>query len=592
MRAIFPPIKSKPRFALDFSLIPAGIVLLEISVTLTEILKIRSGTTFNLLLLRAIHTIALLLLIWITERILHELKIYEAGYKGLWVLGIILAGLSEIIRDVLTLFVDVQLDTASHRFFIILIQGLFWIPVLIIVGGKLSQIFQVFKEYEKRLITNTRIHIRQSPRFKNIQESIEEQIRRDLLELSSLVYLYLRDAEAKDLTLQSRNNLVQPLLKGSALRALSLKLDNESNSKDEPSLFGQNMHSLSILSKQFKLMYNWMAKNHSLSPWVYTIIFTVLVAPTFINFFTIQRFILAFPPLFLAAFLFSNLINRILEKSGKYCIAQSNLLIILIGFLPYFENQIGQRILYVEATDFPFLLSGVLFPLGYYFYMRFLQITQPGAISGISNDELEASPALQKTVSKIVTQEFTQAISHRWAIYIHGKILTRLAATSLKLEQAVNNNDAETFNQTLENIQEILQNPTQDFDNDFGNLESEVLSRLDPWNGLINVSLDIHPDVAKISNPKVRDFGEAVEEIISNSVRHGGSQNISVKVTPMGDKDIFILVTDDAINPLPLVQSRIGLGTKILNLVSDGRWSISHNHSKTTFHMTMGMYEN
>ena len=592
MRSIFPPIKSKPRFALDFSLIPAGIVLLEVSVTLTEVLKIHSGTTFNLLLLRAIHTIALLALIWITERILHKRKIYETGYKGLWVLGLVLAGSSEIFREILTLFIDVRLDIASHRFLIVLIQGFFWIPVLIVVGGQLSAIFQVFKDYEKRLITNTRIQIRQSPRFKNIQESIEDKIRKDLQELSSLLHQSLRETQSNSSGLQVRNDLVQPLLKGSALRALSLKLDNESNSKEEVSLFGQNMHSLSILSKQFKLLYNWMAKNHPLSPRVYTTIFTVLVAPTFINFFTIQSFIFAFPPLFIAAFLLSNLNNRILKNSGKYCIAQSNVLIILIGFLPFIENRIGQRIFYVEETDFPFFLSGVLFPLGYYFYMRFLQITQPGAISSISNDELEASPALQKTVSKLITEEFTQSISHRWAIYIHGKILTRLAATSLKLEQSVNNNDTQTFDEALKNIQEILQNPTKDFDNDFGSLESEVLSRLDPWNGLINISLDIHPDVAKISNPKVRDFGEAIEEIISNSVRHGGSQNISVKVTPTGDRDIFILVTDDAVNPLPLVQSRIGLGTKILNLVSDGRWSISHNHSRTTFHMTMSIYEN
>ena len=592
MRSIFPSLKSKPKFALDFSLIPAGIVLLEVSVTMTEVLKIRSGTTFNLLLMRAIHTIALLLLIALTERLLHKFKVFEAGYKGLWALGVTLAGLSEIIRILLTFVIDIQLDTAPHRFFIVLIQGFFWIPVLVIVGGQLSQIFQVFKEYEKRLITNTRKNIRLSPRFKNIQEAIEDKIRKDLQKESNLLYLALQDSASETSSIKSHNEIIQPLLKGSALRALSLRLDNESNLKDEKSLFGQNIHSVSILAKQFKLMYNWMAKNHPLSPWVYTTIFTVLVAPSFINFFTFLRFITAFPPLFITVFLLSNLINKILKKSGKYCIAQSNLLLILIGFLPFLENRIGQRIFYIEETDFPFFLSGVLFPLGYYFYMRFLQITQPGAISGISNDELETSPALQKTVSKLVTEEFTQTISHRWAIYIHGKILTRLAATSLKLEQAVNNQDAETFHQTFENILLILQSPTKDFDNDFGSLESEVLSRLDPWNGLINVSLDIHPEVATITNPKVRDFGEAIEEIISNSVRHGGSQNISVKVTPIGDSELFVLVTDDAVNPLPLVQSRIGLGTKILNLVSDGRWSISHNQSKTTFHMTMSIYEN
>ena len=59
MRSIFPPLKSKPRFPLDLTLLPAGIILLEISVTLTELLKIQPGNTNELLIMRAIHTITL-----------------------------------------------------------------------------------------------------------------------------------------------------------------------------------------------------------------------------------------------------------------------------------------------------------------------------------------------------------------------------------------------------------------------------------------------------------------------------------------------------------------------------------------------------
>jgi two-component sensor histidine kinase len=253
------------------------------------------------------------------------------------------------------------------------------------------------------------------------------------------------------------------------------------------------------------------------------------------------------------------------------------------------ENKIGQIYSYSEDTNFPFFLTGILFPFGYYFYIRFLQITQPAAISGITNDELQASPALQKTVSKIIVQEFTQAISHRWAIYIHGKILTRLAATSLKLEQAVALNDQATFDSALNEIDEILKNPTRDFENGFGTVESEILSRLDPWNGLIEIALSIVPEIASISNPRVRDLGEVIEEIVSNSVRHGGSQIINVEVTQLAHPDIQIVVSDDAQNPLPFVSSRIGLGTKILNLVSDGRWTIFHENSKTTVKLTMSL---
>ena len=51
------------------------------------------------------------------------------------------------------------------------------------------------------------------------------------------------------------------------------------------------------------------------------------------------------------------------------------------------------------------------------------------------------------------------------------------------------------------------------------------------------------------------------------------------------------MIEDDAVNPLPLVPARIGLGTKILNLVSDGRWSISHLGAKTTVKLTMSLLD-
>ena len=109
--------------------------------------------------------------------------------------------------------------------------------------------------------------------------------------------------------------------------------------------------------------------------------------------------------------------------------------------------------------------------------------------------------------------------------------------------------------------------------------------------GLDRGHLKIDPALEDITNERVKDLGEAVEEIISNSVRHGGSQNISINITAASHPDIKVRVEDDATNPLPLVTSRIGLGTKILNLVSDGRWSISRNGAKTTVDLTMSLLE-
>jgi two-component sensor histidine kinase len=232
---------------------------------------------------------------------------------------------------------------------------------------------------------------------------------------------------------------------------------------------------------------------------------------------------------------------------------------------------------------------GISYPLGYFVYMRFIQIVQPRAVAAITNDEIYASPALKSAVTKIVEDEFEQSMSHQWATYIHGKILTRLAATSLKLEQAVSNNDLESFELSLKNLRGILENPTSEFGIVILPLNEEIASRLDPWEGLISIAVDIDPELTTISNERVRDLGEVIEEVISNSVRHGGSQNIAIRITRDAHPDIYVNIEDDAVNPLPMGQSRIGLGTKILNLVTDGRWSISHIDGKTTVDLTMSL---
>jgi two-component sensor histidine kinase len=243
------------------------------------------------------------------------------------------------------------------------------------------------------------------------------------------------------------------------------------------------------------------------------------------------------------------------------------------------------------TEKFPIAIIGVFYPLTFYVYMRLIQIIQPAAINAIKGDEIYASTSLKETISNIVKGEFKQSMSHQWATFIHGKILTRLAATSLKLEQAVTNNDNKSFEVGLADIALVLSEPTREFEQKAVDLTTEISSRLDPWEGLISIKIKIDQALADISNERVKDLGEVIEEIISNSVRHGGSQNISINITSTIHPDIHVQIEDDAVNPLPSVPSRIGLGTKILNLVSDGRWSISHVDAKTTVKLTMSLLE-
>jgi hypothetical protein len=314
----------------------------------------------------------------------------------------------------------------------------------------------------------------------------------------------------------------------------------------------------------------------------------MLILPNYVLFYSLNQVIL-FLPGFILIHIVAIQINRILKEGGKYAILQSNFLIVVIGYLPFIESIVVRSFFDLGETNFPFAIVGISYPLGYFVYMRFIQIVQPRAVAAITNDEIYASPALKSAVTKIVEDEFEQSMSHQWATYIHGKILTRLAATSLKLEQAVSNNDVEGFELCLKNLRGILENPTSEFGIVILPLNEEIASRLDPWEGLISIAVDIDPELTTISNERVRDLGEVIEEVISNSVRHGGSQNIAIRITRDAHPDIYVNIEDDAVNPLPMGESRIGLGTKILNLVTDGRWSISHIDGKTTVDLTMSL---
>jgi two-component sensor histidine kinase len=87
----------------------------------------------------------------------------------------------------------------------------------------------------------------------------------------------------------------------------------------------------------------------------------------------------------------------------------------------------------------------------------------------------------------------------------------------------------------------------------------------------------------------VRDIGQVIEELISNSIRHGRSQKIDLKLMRAGNGNIDITAVDDATIPPPESISKNGLGTRIFNLASDGRWSITRVGSSTEFKLRMSI---
>jgi two-component sensor histidine kinase len=240
-------------------------------------------------------------------------------------------------------------------------------------------------------------------------------------------------------------------------------------------------------------------------------------------------------------------------------------------------------------TKYPFFMIALTLPFSYYVFMKIIQVLHPHSLELIRTDQLKASESLQDAVTRVVSDEFSHALSHRWAIYIHGTILTRLAASALKLETACITGDSKTFNEALDSLIELLNNPDSQFEQELMDLSSEVRSRLDPWEGLLEIELEIDSELEMITSPRVRDLGEVIEELISNSMRHGKAHKISLRVTKQGDTNIRVKAIDDSsVAPID-TNSRYGLGTRIFNLASDGRWSIERVESTTVFTLEMSL---
>jgi hypothetical protein len=486
-------------------------------------------------------------------------------------------------------YFDVELVGIYRRIGIVLLQGCLWFPAFIIVGGKRTEIFEHFKAYEERLIIATRARSRNSDEFREIQREIQDRIRVELYASCKELKESISRTNLAQGNLAENNAAIQHHLAGEALRKLSMSLETFGSEHVRKKFLGQNINSVNLLIKQFKILYATTVRHAPLQSATYVIVLMALVTPPYINYFPLEVTLISYPLLAIAVLIFAKLVTKTQAGDSPNSLRNSSILIYLTGLLPLLFNVVGQAITQDPRTEFPVYITALTLPISYYIFMKVLQVLQPRALDLIRSDELQASASLQEVVTRVVSDEFSHTLSHRWAIFIHGKILTRLAATALKLETASSAGDTQTFNDAVTSLLALLSAPDAEFEQAPTDLQTEVSSRLDPWLGLLDVELQIDSELKTVQNSRVRDLGEVIEELISNSIRHGKAQSIHLKVMRMGDRDIQITAIDDAPAAPPEFQTRYGLGTRIFNLASDGRWSITRVESGTEFKLTMAI---
>lgn len=580
---------SKDTYAIDFALVPVAIVLIEISVFFTQLSNEIEKNLSGLITLRVIHTIIMLLIAYVVSLTYKNLQLTHVTYRNLAMTGIAVITLGDLTHAYLASIFEIELVSIYRRIGITIIQGSLWFPAFVFIGGNRKEIFRQFRQYENRLIIATRAQSRTSQEFKEIQKELQDRIRKEFRDSCKLIMESIAKITTSGENLAGQYAEIKPHLVGDSLRTLSRNLDNLTSDSPAQKALQKNLTFIPLFLRQFRIISTSILQSKPLHQRSYAFVLLALVTPPYINFYSITEFLISYPILVVAVFIFSHLIVKTQSEHSLSTFRNSAFLILLTGLLPFVFNSVGQAIYHDPQTQFPIYITALILPLIYFLAMELLQVLRPSALNLIRRDELKASETLQNKVRDVVRDEFSQNLSHEWALFIHGKILTRLAATSLKLGAAASTDDQETFNETVKNLQSLLANPDLGFDEESVDLQSEVASRLDPWRGLLGVTLVIDDEIASIRNSRVRDIGQVIEELISNSIRHGRAGKIDLKIIRAGNGHIEITAVDDATIPPPESISKYGLGTRIFNLASDGRWSITRVGSSTMFKLRMSV---
>jgi signal transduction histidine kinase len=589
MRALIAGIGSKKTYPVDFALVPIAIVVLEFGVLFAQLSREGEDDLSNLIFLRFIHTVLMLVIAHLVSQGYKRFKKFQANYATLAITGVLVIALGDLTHFYLASLFDIELVGIYRRIGVFLLQGSLWFPAFLIIGGNRKEIISQIKKYGNRLLVATRIQSRTSSEFKETQKSLQDRIQNEFRAECSEIWRSVSQIKASGGNLSEQYSQMKPFLGGEGLRNLSRSLDGPGSSGSVRISIENNRNSILLFLQQFRVLYLSTARSTPLHHHSYSLVLIGLATPPYIYFYTLREFLILFPLLLISVFALSRLIVKTQSGASPNALRNASILTFATGLLPLLFGSIGQAIYHNPDTQFPIYITALIFPIVYLLAMESLQILRPSALNLIENDELVASASLQSKVQNMVEEEAAKNLSREWAVYIHGKVLTRLAATSLKLDAAATSNDVQAYNDTVDSLLALLSSPDADFEEKSMDLQSEVISRLDPWRGLLEINLHIDAEIASLRNSRVRDIGQVIEELISNSIRHGRAQNIDLKVVRTSDQEIEIIAIDDStVAPLES-QNRSGLGTRIFNLASDGRWSITRLEDSTEFRLTMGL---
>lgn len=567
---------------LDFLLIPLGIIFFEISVLISDVVRGTRNVHGHDYLAHLIHFILLFIFIYGVRKILALLKITSLRILQLILLGILIAVFSEVVFNL----VFNALNTGHQRGIAlslrtILFLGVFWFPIAVYISSHFRTIPTFIQEFEHTLLINARIELRKSKKNIEAEREIEENI---LARLRKKTSLLADQISAVAIELNEGNvKQIQELLKTNSLRSLSADLESRGNQSKKTSKASQSLKVVNIFTRQLYVFIRASLRLEKIPTSVIALLMMFGVAPSLLNTLPPSRSILAILVLILITILLCNLPEIISRKNNLPSSTSRLVSYLFLCYLPLITNIVSQWIFPYPGGHTPFLITAVNFPVLFAIELAIIQALVPIFKNSVPQIAYVPSPAILRLKLVKIHEELEARISHQWAVFIHGNMLTRFATTSLRMQQALENNDSEAFNKLRISLVDLLENPTLGFNFEALKLSDELSSRIDPWFGILDVDLKLQDGLGDLRSERVQDIGDVIEEILSNSVRHGGATEIRIEISKSDANTIKINAIDNPTKSPDFERNNPGLGTKIFNLVSDGRWEIEYNQNETIF---------
>ena len=238
--------------------------------------------------------------------------------------------------------------------------------------------------------------------------------------------------------------------------------------------------------------------------------------------------------------------------------------VVLFGFATHELNRIFQL---PEGSELIHVIDSILL-----FYL----ILIIGFVSSFLYGQHAEAEFLERQLSKeqleaMLLKREEDRLSRELAKYLHGTIQSRLMASAMALEKAGRKGDKKALERELAQAYESLRVPSAAyFAAPEANFKAEITKVVSKWNDLLKIKVSIDKNIGEIESSKSQEIGNAINEGISNSFRHGHASSVSLKIEKL-KSGIRIELIDDGDGPM---GGKGGLGQEWFNAIAGTNWSL------------------